>query len=346
MNLLISNQTADKLKRYAPATSKLFFEGSTIACITKTALTAIALGIPAILALTYDVVRAVVRLIIPVSEKTNDNSLKESDDLEDKAKYYAEKCLSSVKAVAEWGWSKTPERYKLIGELALATIILNKTIGAENFSNWTIKPFLKTTGSLLGTITFGIFNGILSASGELIPSITFELIKWSPSISWWMTKNFATSLYNNSGALGSIAGTIASVSALGVVVIAGFSAGKPLFNHYIVRNARKIPSQGDLFDNIKNGPCRTRSWSIPPFILLAIPRIIRWCYNNASYTNIANSSENFGRWLFGIPGPGGGAGGPGGGGHPPGGGGHPPGGGAGGPGDGGHPPGGGAGGQV
>ncbi len=264
MNLLISNQTADKLKRYAPATEKLFFEGSTIACITKVALTVIALGIPAIVALTYDVIRAVVRLIIPVSEKTN--PLKESDN-PDKAKYYVEKCLSSVKSIAGWGWSKTPERYKLIGEIALSIIILNRTIGAENVTNWIIKPTLETMGSLLGNITFGVFNGLLSSAGDAAPFIGFTLIKWAPSLSWWTAKNLTTSVYNNLGAVGSISGTIVGVSALGIGVLASFSAFKPVFRYYVVGN---------------------------------IPRPLKWAYNNFNYTNISTSAENFGRRVF-IP---------------------------------------------
>ena len=268
--MLISNQTAHRLSESAPATFSLFFKGSTAWCITKIALTALTLLVPAVLALTYDISRGIYRSIVPISKKTNNPTKKEDapkpkpapekaaeNDFESKVKEYA-------KAAASKLWEKTPESYRFAAAATLGTIVLSNTIGLNRTINWTVKPILEIAGSIVGSVAVGILNGAISTVGDATPALVGTAISWIPNLALWTSKNSFSLVINNLWPVTKIASTILGVSLSGVMLVSGFNVAKPVWNFHV---ASKSPTK--LVDNIKRGPCFTKAWS-----LIALPGLL------------------------------------------------------------------------
>ncbi len=306
--MLISNQTAQKLSESAPATFSLFFKGSTAWCVTKVALTALTLFAPLALALTYDIARGIFRSIVPISKKTNNPVKKEGapkpkpepkkpteseDDFATKAKEYVKKTAS------EW-FEKAPMRYKVGAGAVVSSIILSNTIGFERTINWTVKPILEISGSIIGSLGVGILNGIFSTVGDATPAVAGTIITWIPSTSIWLIRNSTWLVYNNLGSFGKIAGTIAGVGLLGASLIASFNVARPAWNYHV---ATKTPM--DLVNNIRQGSCFTKSWSLFALPGLAAQKTFGWFYNQFSLENIHNlvveKPEAAARKFFKVP---------------------------------------------
>ena len=189
--MLISNKTAEWMKVTAPATHKLFFEGATVSCVVKIALTIITLGVPAVVALTYDGALAIKHSITPAPKKL-ENPKKASKprqkkelEIDEKIKDYASKAAGYAGLAGRaaysggqyfWNLSTSTKVAAIVG----GSILINRTIGVKNFyslgsgvfglaSKWVIFPlgslFLREGG-----------NAIINAPGPL--DLTVDAFKF------------------------------------------------------------------------------------------------------------------------------------------------------------------------
>jgi len=230
--MLISNRTAEWVKQKTPATYGLLLKGSTVACVGKVALTIITLGVPLVLALTYDGALAIKHSITPAPKKPVTPKKEQKPESKpapepepfDKVKDYANMAAGYASSFGKGAYSAMSSTGsvlytggKVFWELSLPAkvaavagsgILINKTLGIGNTSSavtTTVKfvwdvfalPFAKAVGR-------GFGEAVKDGYDNLPAPVEIAEGAW----------NFGNFLYDNAWTIGGALGGVFSFAAI------------------------------------------------------------------------------------------------------------------------------------